>query len=60
MVFILPGDPVTISKVDAVVIPKLPHCVADVVRFDDIARGLLGPWADRARLVEVADLKLCH
>ena len=51
--FILPDDRVTINKVDAVVIPKLPHCVADVVRFDDVARGLRGPWANRAGLVEV-------
>jgi len=53
VILILPDDRVTINKVDAVVIPKLPHCVADVVRFDSIARGLHRVRAHAARLVEV-------
>jgi hypothetical protein len=57
---ILPDDPVTIHKVDAVRIPKLAHGVAHVMRFDGVARGLLGPWADRAGLVEVADGVASH
>jgi hypothetical protein len=53
VILILPEDGVTIHKVDAVVIPKLPHSVADVVSFNNKARGLRGPWAYGARLVEV-------
>ena len=57
---ILPDDRVTVHKVDAVIIPKLSHRVANVVSFNHEARGLLGVRTKTAGLVEVVYSVLSH
>jgi len=43
-----------------VIIPQPTHRVADVVRFDSVARGLRGVRTKTARLVEVVYRVLSH
>ena len=39
---LFPNDRVTIDKIDAVVIPELSHCVANVVSFNNKAACFAG------------------
>ena len=54
---LFPEDRVTVDKVDAVVIPKLPHGVADVVSFNHKAACFAGVGVN---LGEVVDCVASH
>ena len=56
---LFPEDRVTVDKVDAVVIPKLPHGVADVVSFNHKAACFAGVGINLGEVVDgVASHKL--